>query len=82
LELNDASVCSDDVNLLGERMHMVKKNRKALLVIRKEISLIASAEKTKHMFTHLEQTAGQNQNIKIGDKSVESVVILNIWEQP
>jgi hypothetical protein len=34
------------------------------------------------MVMYFEQHSGENNNIKIGNKSFESMVKFNIWEQP
>jgi hypothetical protein len=54
---------------LGEK----KKSAEALVVARKEVCLAANAEKTKYMVTSRDQNAGQNHNIKIDNKSFETV---------
>ena len=46
----------------------------ALLVTSKEIGLEVNAEKTEHMVMSFKQNAGENNNIKICNKSYESVV--------
>jgi hypothetical protein len=48
----------------------------ALLVTSKEMGLEVNAEKTEHtrMVMSFEQNAGENNNIKICNKSYESVV--------
>jgi len=42
---------ADDVNILGGRVHTVKKRRGFLLVFSKEIGLKVNADKTKYMVT-------------------------------
>jgi sorting nexin-29 len=66
-------VYADDVNILGGSIRSIKKNAEALVVARKEICLAANAEKTKYMVTSRDQNAGQNHNIKIDNKSFETV---------
>jgi hypothetical protein len=51
-----------DVNLLGD-------NIETLTGASKEVGLKVSAEKTKYMLLSRHQNAGQNHNIKIGDRS-------------
>jgi RNA:NAD 2'-phosphotransferase (TPT1/KptA family) len=60
-------VYADDVNILGGEKH------KALVVAGKEIGLEVNAEKTKYMVMSRNQNAGQGHNIKIDNKSFESV---------
>jgi hypothetical protein len=50
-------------------MHTIKKNTEALLDTRKETGLNANVERTKFMFLPCEQTAGQNPNTNISNKS-------------
>jgi hypothetical protein len=40
---------ADDVNLLGDSIDTIKKNRETLIEASKEVGLEANAEKTKHM---------------------------------
>jgi hypothetical protein len=49
---------ADDVNILGGRVHAVKKNTEALVAATKEIRLEVNAIKTKYMVTSQDQNAG------------------------
>jgi hypothetical protein len=76
LKLNDTHqliVYTDDVNILGGSVHVIKKNTEALVVASKEIGLEVNTEKTKYMVMSLNQNAAQNHNIKIDNKSFEWV---------
>jgi len=64
---------ADDVNILGESIQTVQRNTAALVATCKETGLVVNAEKPKYMFMSQEQNAGQNHNIKIGNKSLERV---------
>jgi hypothetical protein len=58
---------------LGGSAHAIKENTKTLVVARKEIGLEVNAEKTKYMVMSRDQNAGQNDNIKLDNKSFERV---------
>jgi hypothetical protein len=66
-------VYADDVNLLGDNTDTIKKNTETLI---DEVALEVNAEKTKYMLLSRHQTARQNQNVKIGDRSSENVAQL------
>jgi sorting nexin-29 len=51
-------VYADDVNILGESVHAIKKNMEALVVASMEIGLEVNAEKTKYMVMSRNQNAG------------------------
>ena len=40
---------ADDANVLGRSVHILKKNKEALVIANKEIGLEVNAEKTKYM---------------------------------
>jgi hypothetical protein len=61
----------DDVNMWGGSIHTIKKNTEALVVTSKEIGLEVNAEKTKCTVMSRDQHAGQNHDIKIGNKSFD-----------
>jgi hypothetical protein len=63
---------ADDVNILGENIHTIQRNRKALLDARKEEGLEVNPEKTKYMLMSRCQKAGQRQSIQIWNRSFES----------
>jgi hypothetical protein len=69
LQLTQLLAYADDVNLLGENMDTIKKNTDAS----KEIGLEINVEKTKCMLLSRHQTAGQNRDIKIANRSSEYV---------
>jgi hypothetical protein len=66
-------VYADDFNILGGRIHTIRKNTEALLIASKEIGLEVNADKTKYMVMSRDQNAGQNGYVKIGNKSFETV---------
>jgi hypothetical protein len=64
------------VNLLGDNTYTIKKNTETQIGARKEVGLEVNTEKTKYMLLPRHQNAGQNHNIKIGDRSFENVAQL------
>ena len=72
-------VYTNDVNILGRSIHVIRKNTEALVVANKEAGLVVKAYKTKYIVL----SQGQNAGIKI-----DNIVPLkgwncsNIWKQP
>jgi hypothetical protein len=66
-------VYADDVNILGRRIHSIKKNAEDLVIASKVIGLEVNAETTKYMVMSQNQNTGQNHNIKIDSKSFKRV---------
>jgi len=66
-------VYADDANMLGGSVHTLKENAEDLIMVSKEIGLEVNADKTKHMVMSQDQNAGQNHNIKIDNRSFETV---------
>jgi hypothetical protein len=52
----------------------VKENAEALVVATKEIGLKVNADKTKYMVMSRDRNAGQNNCVKIDNRSIERVV--------
>jgi hypothetical protein len=63
----------DDVNILGEGMHIIQENAEALVVACKENGLEVNAEKRRYVFISRDQHPGQNHDINIGNKLFERV---------
>jgi hypothetical protein len=66
-------VYASDVNILGGSTHTMKKNTEALVAASKETGLEVNAEKTKYVVMSRNQNAGHNHNVKIDNKSFQSV---------
>jgi sorting nexin-29 len=59
-------VYADDVNLLGDNIDTMKKNRN--FNASKEVGLEVNTEKSKYMLLSHHQNAGQNHDIKIANR--------------
>ena len=64
---------ADDINLLAEIVHVIKKKTKVVLVASKEIGIEVDAEKSEDIFRSYEQNTGKHHNAKTDNKSAESV---------
>ena len=62
---------ADDDNILGERLHNVKKSTEALVVATKEIGLVVNADKLEYMFMAIYKNGGRKCNIKFQYISVK-----------
>jgi hypothetical protein len=62
-----------DVNLLGYNIDTINKNTETLVDASKEFGLEVNVEKSKNMLMSRDQNAGQNRDIKIGNRSFENV---------
>jgi hypothetical protein len=61
------------VNLLDDNIDTIKKNTQTLIDSSKVVGLEVNAEKTKYMLLSRHQNAGQNQDIKIGNRWFENM---------
>jgi hypothetical protein len=59
---------ADDVNMLGENIDTIQKNKEALLDAGKEVGLEVNSEKTKYTLMSRKK-AGQKHSIKIVNRS-------------
>jgi hypothetical protein len=76
LKLNGAHhllVYVNDVNLLEDKIIIIKKITEPLIDDGKKVGLELNVEKTKYMLLSRHQNAGQNHDIKIANRSFENV---------
>jgi hypothetical protein len=59
---------TDDVDLLGDNIDTIKKNKETLIDASKEVGLEINIEKTKYKLLSHHQNAGQNRDIKIANR--------------
>jgi hypothetical protein len=62
-----------DVNLLGDNIDAINKNKETFTGASKEVGLEVNVEKTKYVLVFRDQNADQNQDVKIGNRSLENV---------
>jgi hypothetical protein len=63
----------DDMNLLGNNIETIKRSTGTLIDASKEVGLEVNVEKIKYMLVSCDQNAGQNWEIKAGNRSFENV---------
>ena len=56
---------ANDANILGRRVHIVKKNTEAFVVAGKKIGLEVNADKTKYMVMSPDQNVRRSHDMKI-----------------
>jgi hypothetical protein len=68
-------VFADDVNILGEIVHTVRKNTEALVVLlsSKETGQVVNADKTKYMVMSRDPNAGRCHSMKTDNSVFERV---------
>jgi hypothetical protein len=64
-------VYADDVNLLGNHIDTIKKNRETLIDASKEVGIEVNTETTKYLLLSRRQNAGKNHDIKIVNRSLK-----------
>jgi uncharacterized protein YbcV (DUF1398 family) len=75
LELNGTHqlLVYSDVNLLGENINIIKKNKETILDTSEKVGLEVNTQKKMCMFMSCHQITGQNQYIKVANKSSENM---------
>jgi hypothetical protein len=66
-------VYADGVNLLGNNINTINKNKEVLVDASIEVGLEVNTEKFKYVFMSHHKNAGQNHNIKVANISFENV---------
>jgi hypothetical protein len=66
---------ADDVNLLGDNIDIINKNIETFIDASKEVGLAVNIEKTKYMLVSRDQNAGENWEMKIGNRSFENASV-------
>jgi hypothetical protein len=66
-------VYADDVDLLNNIINTIKKNTQTLTDVSKGVGLRVNTEEIKYMLLFHHQNAGQNHDIKIGNRCFENV---------
>jgi hypothetical protein len=66
-------VYADDVHVLGDSIHTVKDDKDILLEARRNFGLKINSELAEYMIMFLHSNSGENQNIRIANKSFENV---------
>jgi hypothetical protein len=66
-------VYADDVNLLADSINTIKENSETFLEASRYVGLEINGDKTKYMIMSRHPNSGQNQNIRIANKSFENM---------
>ena len=72
----------DNVNILGGRIHIIKKNTRTSVATSKKIGLEVDADKTKYMVMSQDQNGRQSHDKKIDNKSFEKVEPFKYFGKP
>jgi hypothetical protein len=62
---------ADDVKILGEGIHTIKKNTEVLVADSKENGLESNADKSKYMVMFRDRNARGSHKMKINDSTIE-----------
>ena len=66
-------VSADDVNILGGKVHTIKKNTEALAVASKGTGVEVNADERKYRVMSRDQNAGRSHSMKTDNSSSERV---------
>jgi len=58
-------VYADDVNILGESVHIIQEKAAALVVAGRKIGIEVDADKTKYMVMSRDQNAGRSHSVRL-----------------
>jgi hypothetical protein len=61
------------MNVLEDDINTINRNTETLIDANKEVGIEVNVEKTKYMLVSCDQKAGQNRDIKVGNRSFENV---------
>jgi hypothetical protein len=64
---------TNDVNLLGDNIDIIRNNTETLIDASKEVGLEINVQKTKYMLLSRHENKGQNRDIKIANRSFENM---------
>jgi hypothetical protein len=64
---------ADDIDIVGEKIDIIKKNTETLSDATKEVGLEVNPEETKYMLMSHYQKAGQKHSMKIVNRSLEDM---------
>jgi hypothetical protein len=70
---------TDDVNLLRDNIGTINNNTETLIDASEDVSLEVNAEKTKYMLVSRDHNVGQNREMKIGNRSFEKCVTVQVF---
>jgi hypothetical protein len=65
-------VYADDVNLLGDNVDTIKKSTETIIYYNNEVRIKVNAEESKYILRSRSRNAGQNYDIKIGNRAFEN----------
>jgi hypothetical protein len=68
-------VYAADVNVLGGRVHSIKKNAKYLVLASKETGIEVNVDQTKYIVMSRDKNAERSDNIKTDNSSIERVEV-------